>query len=189
MIVAVPLATATTRPDELTVATLSSLLDHVTVRPVRSLPAASLSVTVSCVAVLARRLAVPGSSTTLATGTSLTATAAVPDWPPADAVIVAVPTDWPVTKPDAETVAMASLELDHVTVCPATVFPEASLGVAASCVVPPTSMVALAGATSTEATAGGSYVCCGAVASPPHEVANIAPTPSVNQLQAFGGSF
>ncbi len=78
--------------------------------------------------------------------------AAVPLWPSLVAVIVAVPTAAPVTSPLAVTVATDVLELAQVTVRPVSGAPFASFGVAVSCTVDPTSTVADAGATVTEAT-------------------------------------
>ena len=58
-------------------------------------------------------------------------------FPSAAAVIDALPTATPVTKPLAETAATDLLELDHVTVPPLTAFPSASWKEAASCSVRP----------------------------------------------------
>src|SRR5713101_2714521 len=85
-------------------------------------------------------------------GGVVTVIAAVPLWPSLVAVIVAVPTAAPVTSPLAVTVATDVLELAQVTVRPVSGAPFASFGVAVSCTVDPTSTVADAGATVTEAT-------------------------------------
>src|SRR5256885_14479414 len=63
-----PAATPVTPPLALTVATLVLPLDHVTVRPVSTLPAASLSVAVSCTVLPASTLAGGGVTVTVATG-------------------------------------------------------------------------------------------------------------------------
>src|SRR2546422_1073760 len=93
-----------------------------------------------------------GLTLTDATGTGFTITGALPLCPSLVAVIAAAPTATPVTSPLADTVAMPGLDLVQVTARPASAFPAASLGVALSCVVPPTTTVAVAGLTTTEAT-------------------------------------
>jgi hypothetical protein len=67
----------------------------------------------------------------------VTAIAADLLFPSAVAVIDALPTATPVTKPLVETAATGLLELDHVTVPPVTAFPSASWKEAASCSVRP----------------------------------------------------
>ena len=79
---------------------------------------------------------VPGATVTLATGSGLIVTVAVPLALPLVAVIVTVPLSFaPVgeTRPVFDTVAMAVLLEDHVTVRPVKTVPPASLSVAASC--------------------------------------------------------
>src|SRR5947207_448722 len=82
-------------------------------------------------------------------GGAMTVIAAVPLLPSLVAVIVAVPTPAPVTSP----VAIVVLLLAHVTTRPASGVPLPSFGVATSCTVPLTGTLAVAGATSTDATA------------------------------------
>ena len=82
--------------------------------------------------------ALGGLTVTVATGPAVTVSEAVPDLPPADAVIVAVPgltpVATPVVTPDDETVAAAEL-LVHVTWRSVTVVPLASLTVAVNVVL------------------------------------------------------
>jgi hypothetical protein len=72
VMVAVPAATAVTRPELDVVATLLLLVDHVTVRPVSTFPDASLSVTESCCVFPTARLADVGLTVTVATGACVT---------------------------------------------------------------------------------------------------------------------
>ena len=148
-----PGATPVTRPLGLTRATLVSPLAHVTIRPVSVPPAESCGVAVSCTVCPTRMLAVAGASATEATGTGVTVTAALPAWPSLVAVMVAVPTTPLVTSPLLLTVATLGLPLVHVTVRPVRAPPAESCGVAVSCTVCPTRMLAVPGETVTEATA------------------------------------
>src|SRR5207249_4612 len=141
-----PAVTPVTRPLPLTVATLVLLLPHVTVRPVRVPPFASLGVAVSCVVPPSATLADAGATVTVATGTCTTVVTAVPPLPPP------VPAALPVTSPAALTVATLVLLLAHVTARPTSGLPFASFGVAVSGTVFPSSTVAVAGVTSTVAT-------------------------------------
>src|SRR5690349_20958464 len=77
---------------------------------------------------------------------------AVPLLPSLVAVIVAEPAATPLTRPLLLTVAMVVLLLDQVMLRPVSVFPDASLVVAASCTVAPTLTLAVAGVTATDAT-------------------------------------
>ena len=88
---------------------------------------------------------------TLATGTGLTVSVAVPDFPSLVAVIVVVPTPTAVARPDEFTVAAAGLLDVQANVRPVTVFPCASLAVAVNCFVCVTRIVAVAGATAIDA--------------------------------------
>ncbi len=85
-------------------------------------------------------------------GAAVTVTAAVPFWPSLVAVIVAVPTTPPVTRPLPLTVATPSALLAQVTVRPVSTLPAASLRVAVNCCSAPTTTLALAGVTVTVAT-------------------------------------
>src|SRR5881409_1476237 len=91
VIVAEPATFAVTSPVPFTVATVVLLLDHVTVRPVNTLPFASLSVAVSGWVCPAGTLAAAGLTVTEATGTPVTVMLAVPLLPSLVAVIVAEP--------------------------------------------------------------------------------------------------
>src|SRR4029077_20672621 len=97
-------------------------------------------------------LAGDGVTVTVATGTAFTVIADVPLLPSDVAVIVAVPTATAVTSPLPSTVATAVLLLPQVTTRPDNGLPFASLGVAVSCSVSPTTTLAGAGVTVTEAT-------------------------------------
>jgi hypothetical protein len=151
VIVVLPPPAAVTRPLPSTVATDVLLEVQVTVRPVRTMLLASLSVAVSCcVGVIpSARLAEAGLTVTVATGIGLTVIAGVATLG-ADsllAVIVAVP------KPVAVTVMIAPLDVltelaalsastaglleTQFTVRPISGLPPASLGIAVSCWVWP----------------------------------------------------
>src|SRR5205809_908412 len=97
-------------------------------------------------------VAVAGVTATEATGTTATVTVALPAFPSLVAVIVAEPAALLVTRPLGLTVATAVLLLPHVTVRPVSALPAESFGVAVSCTVCPTRMLAVAGETATEAT-------------------------------------
>lgn len=60
--------------------------------------------------------AVDGETSTMATGSGVMVTIAVPVAPPLDAVMVAEPAAMPVTRPDDDTVATWLLLLENVTV-------------------------------------------------------------------------
>src|SRR5882724_2433312 len=79
---------------------------------------------------------------TEATGTLETVMLAVPLCPSLVAVIVADPIATPVTRPLVVTVATEVLLLDHATARPESGLPFASFGVAVSCTVCPTCMLA-----------------------------------------------
>src|SRR5580704_3387458 len=127
-----------TRPVFDTVATAVLLDDHVTGRPVITVPPASFRVAVSCCVWVAEIEEDGGATATVATGSCAIVTVAVPLVPPLVAVIVTVPLSFaPVgeTRPVFETVAIAVLLDDHVTVRPVSVAPLASVSVAVSCCV------------------------------------------------------
>ena len=155
VIAAEPAATPLTKPLALTVATPTLLLAHVTVRPLKALPPASLGVAVSWTVCPASTLAVVGLTVTDATGTVVTDTAAVPLCPSLVAVIVAEPTPAAVTSPAALTVTTPVLPLAQVVARPVSGLPLASLSVATNETVPPTGTVTELGATPTNATGRG----------------------------------
>ena len=103
------------------------------------------------------KLADGGDTVTVATGTAVTLTFAVPTFPSLDAVMVAVPTATPVTTPFA-TVAIELLFDDHATVRPVSTLPSESLSVAVIVVVCPTTTLAPGGPTVTELTGAGDTV-------------------------------
>jgi hypothetical protein len=152
VIVADPSATVVTTPPVLTNATGALLVDHVIVRPVNGLPLASRGVAVSCTVCPTATLAVAGLTVTDATGTLVDVMAAVLVALSHAAVMMAVPAASAVTNPVPFTVATPALLLVHVTARPVNTFPFASLGVAVTCTVCPTMILAVAGLTVTEAT-------------------------------------
>src|SRR5207244_4223742 len=152
VMVAEPVATPLASPPPLTVATDEFELPHVTVRPVKALPFASLGVATNCSVWPTNTLPDAGLTLTEATGTLVTVTLAVPVLPSLVAVIVPVPAATPVTKPVAATVITALLLLVQVTARPFSTLPVASVVVAASCTVWPTVTLADVGETDTAAT-------------------------------------
>jgi hypothetical protein len=150
-----PGATPVTRPVLAFTAATAALLELQEIeRPVRTLPFASFGVAANCLVVPAITLAVAGVTVRLATGTSVTATTEVADFPSLVAVIVAVPTPTAVARPLASTVA-AALSDDQVTARPLSVAPVESLVTALNCRVFPTTTLADDGLTETVATGTG----------------------------------
>src|SRR2546426_601136 len=150
---AVPGWRPTTKPRAFTVATPGVLLAHDIARPPSSLPFASLGVAVSWTVPFAKIVADVGLMATEATGAGVTLTLAVPLLPSLVAVIViGPPRAFPVTRPFPSTMAIVALLVCHVTTRPLSGLPLASLGVAVSCVLAPTSTLAAGGATSAAAT-------------------------------------
>src|SRR2546426_1032137 len=136
MVTGPPAALPVTRPFASTVARVASLVPHVTLRPVSALPAASVSVAVSCSVVPTATRAGAGVTPTDATGAGLTVMADVPLLPSLVAVMVTgPPAALPVTRPFTSTVATVALLVVHVTVRPGSGVPAASFGVAVSCTV------------------------------------------------------
>src|SRR5439155_20304500 len=85
-------------------------------------------------------------------------TTAVPPFPSFVAVMLAAPAATPETNPPPLTVATPALSLAQVTARPVRGAPVESSGVAVNCVVCPTETLAVAGATTTEATGTGATV-------------------------------
>src|SRR6266550_4426120 len=152
VIVAEPATLVVTSPLLLTVATVVLFEAHVTVRPVKTLPFASLRVAVSCTVWPAGTLAEGGVTVTEATGAPATVMLAVPLWPSLVAVMVTDPAVTPVTSPLPLTVAMLLLLDDQLMARPVNGLPLASRGVAVSCTVCPCSTLTEAGVTVTAAT-------------------------------------
>jgi hypothetical protein len=132
VITALPTPTPVTRPEMLTAATEGSLDSQLTVRPVNSPPAASLVVAVRRRVWPSSSVSLDGLTSTLATGTGVTDTDALPVVPSQLAVIATLPTLAPVTRPDPLTVATDGLLENQVIVRPLSTFPLVSFAVAAS---------------------------------------------------------
>src|SRR5437868_8511817 len=100
VIVVVPAATAVTRPVVLTVAALVLPEDQITVRPLRTLPSASVITAVSCCVTVipTTRLTREGLTATLATEAGVTVSGALPLFPSLAAVMLTVPALTAVTK-------------------------------------------------------------------------------------------
>jgi hypothetical protein len=152
VIVAVPSATAVTRPDDETVATAGLLDPQLTARPVSTLPTESSVVAVSCAVVPGAMLSLVGCTATIPTGTGVTVIVLEPLLPSLVAVIVAVPGATAVTTPEAETVAATGLFDTHVTTRSVTTFPAESVTVTPRVKVCVTSIDFVAGDTTTLAT-------------------------------------
>jgi hypothetical protein len=156
VMIAVPDATAVTRPVDDTVAFAGLLEDQVTVRPWRTLLPASLISAESWRVPPSKRSAVGGVTFTLATGIGVTVITALAIRPSLAAAIVAVPEAIPVTRPEVEfTVATPVLSELHVTTRSVSRPPLASRRVAFACVVSEVSIELAASATLTEVTGAG----------------------------------
>ena len=135
-IVEVPAAIAAIVPEALIVAIDGTELDQAMVRPVRTLPCASVSVTTAwdCPPT-ATVLGVTTTDTAAIAGGGGVAIASVdaPDTPSAEAMMVTLPEPIAVTTPAADTVASVGSTLDHWTVRPVSVLPAASRRVATAC--------------------------------------------------------
>jgi len=176
VIVAVPAATPVTSPLPLTVATPDVPLAQLTVRPFSTFPLASFSVALSCTDCPTVRLADAGLTVTVATGAGgggggggsvVTVTEAVPLFPSLVAVIVAAPAATAVTSPLGDAAAMAGLLDIQATARPLSGLPAESLVAAASCTVPPTCTLIVAGLTATDATGAGITLIMAVSAIPP----------------------
>src|SRR6266704_792413 len=152
VIFAKPVATPVTSPLPFTVATPGASVDQVIALPESGLPLASSGVAVSCCVVPMNTEADAGLTLTDATGTGFTMIAALALFPSLVAVILAEPTPAPVTRPLAFTVATLAASVDQMIARPESGLPLASSGVAVSCSVPPTRIVALVGLKLTDAT-------------------------------------
>src|SRR5215207_7210075 len=115
----------------------------------------SRTTAVICVVSPSRRVLDAALTVTNATGAATMVTPREPVLPSIVAVIVAGPAATPLTRPLLLTVAVAALDVVHVTVFPVSVLPFASRAVAESCAVCPTEMSPEGAETSTVATAGG----------------------------------
>ena len=108
VIVAVPSATAVTKPPASTVATPASLDSHENSAPATACPFSSIASAASCTVSPHAVNSVADGDTATETTDCVTVTTAEPDADPADAVIVAVPLPAAVTRPDASTLDMVS---------------------------------------------------------------------------------
>jgi hypothetical protein len=155
VIVALPAATAVTKPLALTEAMAGLELDHVTTRPVSTLPLASRVVAESCTVAPTTRLDDVGATVTDATGTgagALTVIADEPTCPSLDAVTDTLPAATAVTSPEVETVAIPVFAELHAITRPVSTLPLASRVTAANWVDAPTCKLAFGGDTDTDAT-------------------------------------
>ena len=159
-----PTLTPVTRPVLSTVATSVFDDDHVTVRPVRGAPAASNVCATRCTVSPILIVGPCGVTVTDATPGGMTVIVENPDKPPELAAMRTVPTAMPTTTPVPETVAMDEFSVFQKMVAPLTVWPAASVTVAASVTLEPTPSESLAGETVTPA-----LPPPGPVESPPHE--------------------
>jgi hypothetical protein len=122
-ITAVPAAIPVTTPLVDTLATLGAPDVQLTTRPPSGSPRASRGVAVNvtlCPIVMSDW---PGDTSTVATGTAVTVTSAVPVFPSLVAVIFAVPSESAVTTPVPETVATLGLSVENVIGRPVRTFP------------------------------------------------------------------
>src|SRR5438552_14368850 len=176
-----PAATAVTRPLISTVAIKGLRVAQVTARPDKTFPAESRSVAVNGPVWPTMRSRLSGVTLTVATGTSVTVTDAVPLLPSLVAVIVAVPTPVAVTRPVPSTVATPGASLPHVMARPDSGFPAESRSVAVSCPVRPSLRSRWPGATPT-VTTGTSVTVTDAVPLLPSLVAVIVAVPTPTAL-------
>src|SRR5512143_530963 len=134
---AAPVVTPVTTPTAETVAIDGSSDDHVTSRPVSTLPSASVTVAVAWVVCPGKMLVDARLTTTFCTGDMTTMTATLVDLPSDVAVSTAVPDPRPVTfamSPAVDTaVNIDVLSTDHVMLRPLTTWPFASNVVALAC--------------------------------------------------------
>jgi len=155
VIVALPAATAVTKPDAEIVAMTELLELQVTVRPVSVLLFASRVVADNWTVPPIARVAVAGATDTDATGIGAGALTVIADCavlPSLAAVICADPAAIAVARPSAETVAIPLLLELHVVVRPVSVLLFASRVVADNWTVPPIANVEVAGETNIDAT-------------------------------------
>ena len=158
VIVVVPTTSPVTSPapDTLPAAGVPDVQDIA--RPVRTLLFASRVTAESCTVDPTVTEVLDGVTETVATGTgagALTVITDVPLLPSLNAVIVALPAETAVTRPDPDTVAIAVLVELHVTTRPVSTTLFASRVTAESCDVDPTVIDVLDGLTETVATGTG----------------------------------
>jgi hypothetical protein len=147
-----PAAIVVTRPLEETVASCGAALLHVTERPVNTAPDASRRTAVACAVCPTFTFVALNDTATVATGSGAagsTVIAAFADLPSTVATMFAFPTETPVTRPSAETVATAAFDDAHVGTREPSRFPLPSYAVAVSCSGSPTSTCEVDGVTAT----------------------------------------
>ena len=150
-----PAATAVTRPEVDTAATLGVPELHDTARPVTTAPFTSRTVATKSTAPPMATVALPGATVTVPIATGDTVTAAAPDFPSIVAVMVLEPAETAASRPVLDTVATAGALDDQSTTRPRTVLPLTSRTVATKSVAPPTVSEVEAGVTLTVAIGGG----------------------------------
>ncbi len=136
VIVTVPGATPSTRPDDDTVATPAALELHPNTRSANAAPPASRATAVSCVDCPTMRLSRDGESCTVAVGTGNTVTPMAAVRFSLAAVMVATPAASPLTTPLAFTIATAGALDCQSTARSRSACPRSSTGVASSGSVP-----------------------------------------------------
>jgi hypothetical protein len=167
-----------TNPLESTVATAGETLDHVTTRPSSTLPARSRSWAFACVVPPSTTLADVKLTATLATGTGVTVSMALPERPSLVAVIVAEPGATALAVPLPLIAATAGFDVVHVTGRAVSSAPVSSRSFAVTCVVPPATRLAAPRFAVTLATGTGSTVSV-ALPARPSLVAVIVAVPGV----------
>jgi hypothetical protein len=130
--VVVPSPTPVTNPAELTEATVGLVDVQVTVRPVTTWLFWSRKVAVTCNVSPTSNVSLVGETEMLEIGGGVTLIVATPLLFPTAAVMVAVPSAFVVTSPEADTEATLLADDDHVTDCPDRMLPLASFTVALS---------------------------------------------------------
>jgi hypothetical protein len=153
--VAVPAVSAVTTPEVETDATTALLELHVIARPDNTLLLASRVTAESCTVPPIWRVLVAGDTDTVATGAgaaALTVIAADAVCPSLEAVTDVLPALTALTRPEAETVAIAAFADPQVTTRPVSTLLFASRVTTESCCDPPICRVALVGDTETDAT-------------------------------------
>jgi hypothetical protein len=180
----VPAAKAVTTPLAETEPTAGDDDDHVTDRPDSTFPDASRRVAVACVVCPTTSDDDESATVTLLTGTSATVSVRVPLFPSLVAVSVTLPAASPVTSPLGETVASAVFDDVQPMVRPVRTFPAASLSVAVTCSVAPTSTVLELADRVTVATGAGAGAATVTVAPPlwPSLVATIDAEPALTAV-------
>ena len=173
VIMAVPCLTKVTSPDDTVAVALFDEL-QVSATPVTAFPDASSGTAASWVVFPGTPVTVEGARAMATTGGAVTVTASLAVTPPVDAVIVAVPDAFSVTRPLELTFAADAFDDAHDTVGPTTVLPEASLRTAVTCVVLPATPVIDVGERAIDATGAALIVAPMVAATPPADAVIVA---------------